>query len=621
MTRPMPPERQAPSPAGNLVAPEPVTIDTRADVRVPLRPLARILRARADGRNPDRIEAANLKARIEANAEQGGRAAEWRLIVLAACFFAGFALVGARMGMLAMTPPAEAAVWQGEDIRADRADILDRNGRVLATNLVTNALYAELRYMIDGTRAAQELARIFPEIDEARLAARLTNPDLRFVWIRSRLSPEQAQAVHDIGEPGLLLGPRRMRLYPNGPVAAHVLGGSTFGQQGVSAAEILGVGGIEHRLNARLGDPDLADVPVQLSLDLTVQSVTAEVLHGGMTVMNARAASAVVMDAQTGEIVAMVSLPDFDPNQRPNPPVEGDPIDSVLFNHAVQGVYELGSVMKGFTVAQSLELGLTTPESIIDIRGPLRVGRFAITDFRNYGATMSVADIFVRSSNIGTARLAQTIGTERQREFLRNFGFLDRVPLELSEVSHAAPQYPERWTELSAMTISYGHGMTTSPVHLAAGYAALVNGGFRVTPTLLRRPNPEQGERVLSARTSAQMRRLMREVVTRGSASLAEVPGYGLGGKTGTANMPNARGGYHEDRVIATFTGAFPMNDPRYVLVVSLVEPSDTSGREVRRTAGWTTAPVAAEITRRIAPLLGLRPQDEGEIAAALGLR
>lgn len=615
MTRPIPPV--TPDPA----SPDPVIIDTRADVRVPLRPLARILKARADGRNPDRIEAANLKARIEANAEQGGRAAEWRLIVLAACFFAGFALVGARMGLLAMTPPAEASVWQGEDIRADRAEILDRNGRVLATNLVTNALYAELRYMIDGTRAAHELARIFPEIDEARLAARLTNPDLRFVWIRSRLSPEQAQAVHDIGEPGLLLGPRQMRLYPNGPLAAHVMGGSNFGQQGVSAAEIVGVAGVEHRLNARLGDPDLADVPVQLSLDMTVQSVTAEVLHGGMTVMNARAASAVVMDAHTGEIVAMVSLPDFDPNQRPLPPVDGDPIDSVLFNHAVQGVYELGSVMKGFTVAQSLELGLSTPETIIDIRGPLRVGRFAITDFRNYGASMSVTDIFVRSSNIGTARLAQTIGAERQRAFLHSFGFLDRVPLELAEISHAAPQYPARWTELSTMTISYGHGMTTSPVHLAAGYAALVNGGFRVTPTLLRRPNSEPGERVISARTSAQMRSMMREVVTRGSASLAQVPGYGLGGKTGTANMPDARGGYHEDRVIATFTGAFPMNDPRYVLVVSLVEPSDTSGREVRRTAGWTTAPVAGEITRRIAPLLGLRPQDEAEIAAGLGLR
>jgi cell division protein FtsI (penicillin-binding protein 3) len=327
------------------------------------------------------------------------------------------------------------------------------------------------------------------------------------------------------------------------------------------------------------------------------------------------------MDANTGEIVSLVSLPDFDPNARPNPPVSGDPIDSPLFNHAVQGVYELGSVMKAFPVAQALEMGLVGMTTMVDTRGPLRVGRFSITDFRNYGNQMTLEDVFVRSSNIGTARLAQMIGTAQQREFLRAFGFLERAPLELAEISHATPQWPERWTELAAMTISYGHGMTTSPVHLAAGYAALVNGGFRVTPTMLRRATTEPGERLISARTSAQMRSLMRQVVTRGTASLAEVPGYGLGGKTGTANMPNARGGYDEHRVIATFAGAFPMNEPRYVIVVSLVEPSETTGREVRRTAGWTVVPVAAEITRRIAPLLGLRPQDEAEIAAGLGLR
>lgn len=596
-------------------------IDTRPDVRVPLRPLASILRARAEGRNPDRIEAANLRARIEAMADQGWRKAEWRLILLAAAFFMGYALVGARMGLLAMTPTPEASVWLGEDIHAERAQILDRNGRVLATNLITNALYAEMRYMIDGVRAARELARIFPELDGERLAARLTDPDRRFVWIRARLSPEQAQAVHDIGEPGLLLGPRQMRVYPNGRFAAHMLGGTAFGQQGVTAAEIIGTAGMEHRLEQRLRDPDMADVPVQSSLDLTVQAVASGVLEDGMNLMNARAAAAVIMDVHTGEIVSMVSLPDFDPNHRPAPPVEGSPTDSPLFNHAVQGVYELGSVMKAFAVAQALDLGLVDPATMIDTRGPLRVGRFSITDFRNYGNQLSLTDVFVRSSNIGTARLAQMIGPERQREFLRSFGFLEPVPLELSETSRARPLYPERLSELSSMTISYGHGMSTSPVHLAAGYATLVNGGLRVTPTLLRRPEPPPGERLLSERTSAIMRSLMRQVVTRGTASFAEVDGYGVGGKTGTADKPNERGGYHTNRVIATFAGAFPMNDPRYVIVVSLDEPTETSGTEVRRTAGWTVVPVAAEIIRRTAPLLGLRPQTEGEIAAALGLR
>lgn len=626
---PLPPESPlgappTPAPSHSFdagAAPPGATIASRPDVRVALRPLARILRARAEGRDPDRIEAANLRARIEAMAEAGWRAAEWRLVLLAAAFFAGFTLIGARMGLLAMTPMPEATVWQGEDIAAARADIVDRNGRVLATNLPTNALYAEMRYMIDGDRAARELARIFPELDAGRLAARFADPNRRFDWIRARLSPEQAQAVHDIGEPGLLLGRREMRLYPNGRIAAHVLGGASFGQQGVTAAEIVGVAGVEHRLEARLRDPDLADVPVQLSLDLTVQAVATEVLAGGMAMLNARAASAVLMDAHSGEILAMVSLPDFDPNARPAPPVAGDPTDSPLFNHAVQGLYEFGSVMKAFAVAQALELGLVSEQTMVDTRGPLRVGRFSITDFRNYGNRMTVSDVFVRSSNIGTARLAQMIGRERQRAFLARFGFLESVPLELAETARARPLFPERWTELASMTISYGHGLSTSPVHLAASYATLVNGGYRVTPTLLRQPHAVPGERLISAQTSAAMRRMMREVVTRGTASLAEVPGYGPGGKTGTADKPNPRGGYYTDRVIATFVSAFPMNDPRYVLVVALDEPSETSGREVRRTAGWTAAPVAGELIRRAAPLLGLRPQPEAEIAAALGLR
>jgi len=596
-------------------------VETRPDIRVPLRPLARILRARAEGGSPERIEAANLRARIEALADQGLRTAEWRLIVLAAAFFAGFALLGARMGLLAMTPLPETIAWQGEEIADDRADILDRNGRILATNLVTNALYAEMRYMVDGQRAARELARVFPGLDAERMAARLTDPNRSFVWIRPQLSPEQAQAVHDIGEPGLLLGRRRMRLYPNGRLAAHVLGGAGFGQQGVNSAEIIGVAGIEHRLDRRLRDPDLADVPLQLSLDLTVQAATAEALGAGMQLMNARAAAAVVMDAATGEIVALVSLPDFDPNDRPAPPVTGHPTDSPLFNHAVQGVYELGSVMKAFTVAQALDLGLVHTDTMVDTRGPLRVGRFAISDFRSYGPRQTLADVFVRSSNVGTARLAQMIGTTRQREFLERFGFLEAAPIELSETTRALPMFPERWTELSAMTISYGHGLSTSPVQLAAGYAALVNGGYRVTPTLLRRPSLPPRERLISAGTSEIMRSLMRQVVTRGTASFAEVAGYGPGGKTGTANKPSPSGGYFQDRVIATYAGAFPMNDPRYVIVVMLDEPSETSGREVRRTAGWTAVPVAAEITRRIAPLLGLRPQAAAEIAAGLGLQ
>ncbi len=589
--------------------------------RVPLRPLARVLDARAQGRNPLYIERENLRLRHEQMRDVARRRAEWRLLFLAALFFMGYALIAARMGLLAMTPPEEPARYQPEEIAAYRADIVDRNGRLMATNLITNALYAEMRHMVDGNRAARELARIFPDMDEPRLAARLTDPNRRFVWLRARLSPEQQQAVHDIGEPGLLFGRREMRLYPNGRLAAHVLGGAGYGQQGVTAAEIIGTAGLEHRLDERLRDAAQADTPVQLSLDLSVQAVAGEVLEGGIRMLNARAGSAIIMDAYTGEVISMVSLPDFDPNNRPPPPTEGDPTDSPIFNHALQGVYELGSIMKAFPVAQALELGLVRPETMVDTRGPMRVSRFTINDFRNYGPELSVTDVFVRSSNIGTARLAQMIGPERQREFLDRFGFLDIASIELTENTRARPMFPERWREISSMTIAYGHGLSTSPVHVAAAYAALVNGGRKVTPTLLRSPDAMPGERLISERTSTVMRQMMRETVTRGTASMAEVEGFAVGGKTGTADKPNPRGGYYRDRVIASFAGAFPIHEPRYVIVVTLDEPSETSGSEVRRTAGWTVVPVTAEIVRRTAPLLGLRPSSLAEIERGLALR
>jgi cell division protein FtsI (penicillin-binding protein 3) len=258
---------------------------------------------------------------------------------------------------------------------------------------------------------------------------------------------------------------------------------------------------------------------------------------------------------------------------------------------------------------------------MIDTRGPMRVSRFTINDFRPMGPQLSVTDVFVRSSNIGTARLAQMIGPERQREFLERFGFLDLATVELTETARARPMFPDRWRELSSMTIAYGHGLSTSPVHLAAAYAALVNGGRQVTPTLLRRPDAMPGARLISERTSAIMRRMMRETVTRGTASMAEVEGFAVGGKTGTADKPNPRGGYYKDRVIASFAGAFPIHEPRYVMVVTLAEPSETSSNEVRRTAGWTVVPVTAEIVRRTAPLLGLRPSSPAEIERALALR
>lgn len=589
--------------------------------RTPLRPLARILDARAQGLNPLTIERENLRLRREQQRDAGRRRAEWRLLFLATAFFAGFAAVGARMGMLAASPVVEAEPYVGESISGERADIRDRNGNLLATNLVTHSLYAELRYMVDGRRAAQELARIFPDLDEARLAERLTDPNRRFDWIRARVSPEQAQAAHDIGEPGLMLGPRDMRLYPNGTLAAHVLGGTNYGEQGVTAAEIQGIAGVEYAANQRLSDPDLADVPLNLSLDLGVQAVVEEVLADGIAVYNANGGSAILMDAHTGEIVAMTSAPTFDPNDRPAPALTGDPADSPLFNRAVQGLYELGSVMKVFAVAQALDLGVVTPETMIDTRGPISFGRFRITDMHRMPASMSVTDVLVESSNVGTARIAQLIGPERQRSFLQSLGLLDPMPLELSEVGRVRPMYDQRWSELSMMTISYGHGLSMTPLHLAAGYAAMLNGGTLVQPTLLRRPDAVPGPRVISEQTSRIMRSMLRAVVTEGTASFGEVEGYALGGKTGTADKPRPEGGYYEDRTVATFAGAFPINEPRYIFVVTMDEPQIFAAGETRRTAGWTVVPVVAQMIARVAPMLGMRPQSPAEIEEALRLR
>jgi cell division protein FtsI (penicillin-binding protein 3) len=577
-------------------------------IRTPLRPLARILRARADGQDPSQIEAENKRARHDHMNDRARRRAESRLLVLGAVFFCAFAAIGVKMGAIAGSDPEEPrAVASGNPIIGQRADIVDRNGRILATNFDTHALYAQPPEMIDPVRAADELAKIFPELDHDRLVKDFTS-DRKFLWIRRQISPEQMQAVHDIGDPGLLFGPREMRLYPNGPVASHILGGASYGREGVDSAEVIGVAGVEKRFDQYLRDPANEGAPLQLSIDLSVQAAAERVLQGGMTLMNAKGAAAVLMDVHTGEIISMVSLPDFDPNNRPRALLVGDQSDSPLFNRAVQGVYELGSTFKIFAVAQALELGLVNPQTMIDTQGPLVWGRFRIRDFHSYGPLNTVTDVIVKSSNVGTAHIAMMIGADRQRQFLTALGFLEPTPVELIEAPTGAPLIPRNWSEISTMTISYGHGLSASPLHLATAYATIANGGRRVTPTLVRQNGPVTGEQVMRPETARAAIDMLRQVVVRGTASFGEVPGYEVAGKTGTADKPKPGGGYYDDKVIATFASMFPASNPQYVLIVTLDEPEETSGTEPRRTAGWTAVPVAAEMIRRVAPLLGLRP-------------
>ncbi|WP_294227880.1 penicillin-binding protein 2 [uncultured Shimia sp.] len=590
-------------------------------IRKPLRPLASILHARNAGENPDQIERANVRERHEEMRNKGRARAEGRLLIMGVLFAGAFLTVGARMAVVSTSEATEPRTsYAGSRIQAERADIVDRKGRILATNLETHSIYAHPHEMIDPAVAAQRLAEIFPDLDAAKLEHRFTD-GRKFYWVKKKISPEQKQAVHDIGEPGLLFGRREMRLYPNGRLAAHILGGASFGEEDVHDAELVGVAGVEKFFDDALRDPANGDKALTLSIDLTVQTAAERVLWGGMKLMNAKGASSVLMDAHTGEIVSMVSLPDFDPNNRPNAPVQGQAADSPLFNRAVQGLYELGSTFKIFTAAQSMELGLANPETKINTAGPLRWGKFKIRDFRNYGAQLTLTKVIVKSSNIGTARMAQVIGAARQQDFLKQLGFFEPTSVELVEASGAQPLLPKNWSELSTMTISYGHGMSASPLHLAAGYAAIANGGTKVVPTILKQDSVVQGPRVMTVASAEASRLMLRKVVSEGTASFGEVPGYAVGGKTGTADKPLENGrGYYEDKVIATFAAMFPAHDPKYVLILSLDEPVETSGDEPRRTAGWTAVPVAAEMITRVAPLLGLRPEVEPAPLAGITL-
>jgi len=343
-------------------------------IRTPLRPLARVIDARKHGQNPDQIEAAERAKRNQAVHQKLRKRAEGRLTLLGLAFFMGFAAIGGKMAVLAISEPKEPKLaYSGSKIYSQRADITDRNGAILATNLVTTSLYAQPQRMINPVRAVEELAKVFPDINADKLLQSFTGAR-KFIWVRKKISPEQQQLVHDIGEPGLLFGPREMRLYPNGSLAAHILGGTGFGKEDVRAAELVGVAGVEKYFDARMRDPAQVDKPLQLSIDLTAQATMRRVVEGGMKIMNAKGAAAVLMDVHTGEVISMVSLPDFDPNDRPRPLLKGDPSDSPLFNRAAQGVYELGSTFKLFTVAASLEKGLVNENTMIDTRGPIKWG-------------------------------------------------------------------------------------------------------------------------------------------------------------------------------------------------------------------------------------------------------
>jgi cell division protein FtsI (penicillin-binding protein 3) len=524
-----------------------------------------------------------------------------------------YTAIGVRLATLASSQPTEpVAQSSNSSLFSQRADIVDRKGRILATNLETYALYVETRHLVDPLNTARKLAFLFEDLNADDLYAQFTS-SRKFLWIKKKLSPEQMQAVHDIGEPGLRFGPRETRLYPNGALASHILGGASFGKEGVKSAEIIGVAGVEKTFDSQLRDPSYSKKPLKLTIDLSVQAAVEHVLEGGMRLLNAKGAVAILMEVDTGRIISLASLPDFDPNHRPSLPIEGSAAESPLFNRAIQGVYDLGSTFKIFTVAQALELGLIDPKTKINTKGPIRIGGHKINDYRNNGPELPVWQVITKSSNLGTARIAKMIGSEKQREFLTSLGFTKPTSIEMIEAKGGKPLLPKRWNELETMTVSYGHGISVTPLHLATGYAMLANGGRLVKPTLLEEVKSDLGPRVISKRVADNSLAMLRGVVTGGTASIADVSGYFVGGKTGTADKPSAQGGYDKEKNITSFASIFPIDEPKYVLVIALDEAQDTSGPEPKRTAGWTAVPVSAEIIARVAPLLGLRPKFDNQ--------
>jgi cell division protein FtsI (penicillin-binding protein 3) len=488
------------------------------------------------------------------------------------------------------TQPPRVAQTQRPEM--ERADIVDRNGALLATSLVQASLYANPRQVLDPAETAAKLAQTLPGINERDLAQRLAG-ERSFVWVRRNLTPRQQDAVIRLGLPGVHFQREERRVYPHGELTGHIVGFTDIDKNGLMGAEQA----FDERLKSR-GEP------VQLSIDIRAQHILREEVAAAMKEFDAVGGAAMLMDVDTGEMHAMVSLPDFDPNMRADASPEN------RFNRLTLGTYEPGSAFKTFTAAMTLDYGTGNIGTPYDATRPISISRFRIDDYKPQRRVMNMSEVFMHSSNIGSVRMAESVGRDRQREFLRRVGLLQAPQFELPEIG--APQFPAQWREINLMTISFGHGISVSPLALAASTSAIVNGGIYRAPTIVKRAPGERiaGERVISQRTSEQMRRLMRLVVDKGTAKSANVPGYLVGGKTGTAEKI-ANGAYKKNARISSFVGAFPMNSPKFLVYMMLDEPKGNKSTYGYATAGWVVAPSIQRIVQRVAALYGMEPVDE----------
>jgi cell division protein FtsI (penicillin-binding protein 3) len=534
-----------------------------------------------------------------------------RIVIAMAGFALCYGVIAGRMVMLAGAEQSPVHIYQtaAQSVSHARPDILDRNGTLLATDVRAPSLFAEPHRMVDVDEAVEKISTVMPELEAAELRRKLTQ-DRRFVWLQREISPSQREALHGLGIPGIGFIEENQRFYPSGRLASHVVGHVDVDNAGIAGME-------KHFDRAGLADLHATgfargtrQASERLALDLRVQHAMRDELMSAIETFKARAAAGVVMDVRTGEIVSMVSLPDYDPHD------PATSIDKDNVNRIMSGVYEMGSTLKAFTVAMALDAGVADLQTTYDARSPIRVSSFTIDDFHAQRRILTVPEVFIHSSNIGTARMALQVGIDGHQAFMERMGFFARPKTELHE--SAQPLLPSRWTELSSMTISFGHGFSVAPIQTVAAAAALVNGGRLVPPTLLRRTQDEANalaQQVLSPSTSEQMRHLMRLNVTEGTGKKAEVPGFRLGGKTGSAEKV-VGGRYSDDKLLTSFLGTFPADDPAYVILVMIDEPTGIPETHGYRTAGWNAVPTTGRILTRIGPMLDVPPE---AIAAGSG--
>ena len=545
---------------------------------------------------------------IDGLAKTTGGRGRGRILMTIAVFFCLYGAIAGRIAFLGMQELEEGGPGPSR-VTASRPDILDRNGEVLATDINTASLYAEPRRIVDADEALEKLLTVLPDLNIEQTYNRLKS-DAGFIWLRRQLSPRQQQAIMQLGIPGIGFRTEKRRFYPGGPTAAHIVGLVNVDNKGIAGME------------KYIDDQGLADLqatglalpkdlePVRLSIDLRVQHILRDELVQAMERYQAIGAGAVVLNARTGEVLGMASLPDYDPNNPFNAH------DKDRLNRMSAGTYEMGSTFKGFTLAMALDAGTANLNSRFDATRPIQIAHHTIRDFHGKGRVLTVPEVFIYSSNIGTARMAETVSVEHHRAFFRKIGLLDRMRTELPEV--ARPTEPSEWKRIHQITISFGHGVATTPLQTAMSAAAMLNGGLLIQPTFLPR-SVEQAmagaEQVINRRTSEMMRYLFRLNVEKGSGRRAEVPGYFVGGKTGTAEKV-VNGRYSNDKRFNAFLAGFPVNDPEYIVLVVLDEPKPEKPG-MSATSGLNTAPVVGNIVRRSAALLGVKP-DFGHESGAL---